>query len=282
MFKIGEFSQLGQVSVRMLRHYDKLGLLNPEHTDPFTGYRYYKLDQLPRLNRILALKDLGLSLDEIARLLESNLELEQLEGMLLMKQAQIQQNIQEEQQRLARVASRLRQIKQEDEPSPYEIVLKTIDPVYIVGKRQVVPTLDDMKAYRCGGFDVLYDWLRLFQVETSGYEMVIYHMQEFVEENIDMELALPLGADAVTELQDRCSDDVYIRDVQSPFPMATTVHYGSIMDIPSAIIALGQWVVENDYHFAGAVQELHLSGSEQRMTDYDNIVFEFQIPVSKA
>lgn len=58
-FKIGDFSQLGQVSVRTLRLYDELNLIKPAETDKWTGYRYYTLDQLPRLNRILALKDLG-------------------------------------------------------------------------------------------------------------------------------------------------------------------------------------------------------------------------------
>ena len=71
MFKIGEFSKLGQVSTRMLRHYDKLGLLTPSETDPWTGYRYYTIDQLSRLHRIIALKELGLSLPQIAALFES-------------------------------------------------------------------------------------------------------------------------------------------------------------------------------------------------------------------
>jgi DNA-binding transcriptional MerR regulator len=62
MFKIGEFSKFSQVTVKTLRYYDQIGLLKPAEVDRFTGYRYYSVDQLPRLNRILALKDLGLSL----------------------------------------------------------------------------------------------------------------------------------------------------------------------------------------------------------------------------
>ena len=61
MFRIGEFSKLGQVSTRMLRHYDQLGLLKPSDTDQFTSYRYYTIEQLARLNRIIALKGLGFS-----------------------------------------------------------------------------------------------------------------------------------------------------------------------------------------------------------------------------
>lgn len=67
MFKISEFSRFTRVSVKMLRHYDEIGLLRPAHIDPVNNYRYYSADQLPRLNRIIALKDLGFSLSEIGK-----------------------------------------------------------------------------------------------------------------------------------------------------------------------------------------------------------------------
>ena len=114
MFKIGDFSKLSRVSVIALRYYDELGLLKPAHIDRFTSYRYYSLDQLPRLNRILALKDLGFSLEETARLLDDTLSPAQMRALLQEKQAQIQQRVAEEQARLARVEARLRQIEQED------------------------------------------------------------------------------------------------------------------------------------------------------------------------
>ena len=71
MLKIGEFSKLSRVSVRMLRHYDEIGLLKPAETDRFTDYRYYTEDQLPTAGRIAALKDMGFSLADIVRILES-------------------------------------------------------------------------------------------------------------------------------------------------------------------------------------------------------------------
>lgn len=89
MYKIGEFSRLGQVSPRMLRHYDQLGLLRPSQIDRFTSYRYYTVDQLARLHRIMALKDLGIPLEQIGNLLQRDggLSDERLRGMLLMRQA---------------------------------------------------------------------------------------------------------------------------------------------------------------------------------------------------
>src|SRR6266849_2891268 len=99
VLKIGEFARVGQVSIATLRYYDQCGLLKPNALDPDTGYRYYSLDQLARLNRILALKDLGFPLEQVAHLLEKDLSLEQLRGMFIHKQAQTQQLIDTEQSR---------------------------------------------------------------------------------------------------------------------------------------------------------------------------------------
>jgi len=113
MFKIGEFSRLSQVPVKTLRYYDEIGLLRPAEVDDFTGYRHYSADQMPRLNRILALKDLGLSLAQIGELLDGDLPAEQIRGMLRMKQAEVKDRVKEEQARLDRVERRLNQIEQE-------------------------------------------------------------------------------------------------------------------------------------------------------------------------
>ncbi len=157
--KIGDFSQIGQLSVRMLRHYDELGLLKPAYVDRLTDYRYYSIEQLPKLNRLLALKDLGFSLVHIAELLNDDLPASQLRRMFLMKRAEIEQQLQEGQARLVRVEARLRQIEQEGRLSDYEVVLKKIEPVMIASARQVVPAIRDMHQYRRTLFAEVYDWL---------------------------------------------------------------------------------------------------------------------------
>ncbi len=75
MIKIGDFSKLSRISIRMLRHYAETGLLAPEKIDPFTGYRYYSEAQLPIANRITALKDMGFGLAAIGEILAQNPEL---------------------------------------------------------------------------------------------------------------------------------------------------------------------------------------------------------------
>ena len=110
MFRIGEFAQIAQVSGRQLRFYDQLGLLQPAHTDRQTGYRYYSIRQLPRLNSILALKELGLSLEQIGPLLKNELSPAELRAMLTMKRAQLEQSLREEEARLRHIESRIAQI----------------------------------------------------------------------------------------------------------------------------------------------------------------------------
>jgi len=178
MFRIGDFSHLAQVSIRTLRYYDEIGLLKPAHIDRFTDYRYYTIEQLPRLNRILALKDLGFSLDQVVKVMKDDVPLEQLQGMLLLKQAELGQHIKDEEQCLRRIASRLKQIEREGKLSEYEVVIKRVDALTIVSSRVVVPTIDDMQRYRCSRLTAIRQWTRQ-EPKESTRELFLYHLPEF-------------------------------------------------------------------------------------------------------
>src|SRR5579864_327350 len=128
MFKIGEFSKLVQVSVPTLRYYDQVGLLKPVEIDRFTGYRYYSASQLPRLHRILALKGLGFSLEQIGSVLDEGLTPEQMQGMLRLRQAQIRQQMSDAQSQLLEVEMRLRQIQHEEALTTHDVLLKRVEP----------------------------------------------------------------------------------------------------------------------------------------------------------
>ncbi len=126
MFKIGDFSKLAQISVKTLRHYDRLKLFEPAWVDRFTGYRYYSLDQLSRLNRILALKDLGFSLAQIQTLLVQDLPPEKLRLMMRTQQLDLERQVKNEQARLNRIEARLRQIDREGSLPAYDVVLSRL------------------------------------------------------------------------------------------------------------------------------------------------------------
>src|SRR5512134_633312 len=136
MLKIGDFSKLAHVTIKTLRHYDRLGLLQPIWVDRYTGYRYYAIEQLPRLNRILALKDLGFSLSQIQELVQVELPAQRMRQLFDQKQRELQHLLAEEQARLKRVAERLRQIEQEGSLPAYEVTLKSI-PAQLAAFRKV-------------------------------------------------------------------------------------------------------------------------------------------------
>ena len=128
MFRIGEFAQIAQVSGRQLRFYDQLGLLQPAHIDAQTGYRYYSIRQLPRLNSILALKELGLSLEQIGPLLKDRISATELRAMLTLKRAEVERSLREEEARLRHIESRIAQIDRHGGTEGFDVILKSVEP----------------------------------------------------------------------------------------------------------------------------------------------------------
>ncbi|NJM07870.1 MerR family transcriptional regulator [Candidatus Gracilibacteria bacterium] len=151
MYKISDFANLSRVSAKMLRHYATLGLLSPAHTDPLTGYRYYTAEQLPRLNRIVALKDLGFSLEQIGMLLDTDLSAARLHEALARRRSEVAQRIAEEQRRLAELDRRLDQLATA-QASPHEVLLRPAPPIpvaavrtVLVGERALLELLADVE-----------------------------------------------------------------------------------------------------------------------------------------
>ena len=295
LLRIGDFSHLAQVSVPTLRHYNDLGLLTPAHVDPHTDYRYYALEQLPRLNRILALKDLGLSLEQIGWLLQKALPAEHLREMLADKRADIEQALAREQQRLARVEARLRQIEGEDAPPEYDVLLKRVEPQIIVGTRQIVPHVSEMDRYREP------TWLRFYAaLQTCGIasddiklEMALYHSPEYHEDHIDMEIAGVLTRPLQKKIESALGGSegeidglaLTVRTLPAVETMASTIHHGALYDIPQAIIALHHWLGANGYRSAGPMRECHLFGSEMHVRTVEDArkphILEIQVPAER-
>ena len=270
MFRIGDFSRLSRVTVKTLRYYDEIGLLRPAHVDQFTNYRYYSAEQLPRLNRILALKDLGFSLDEIAHLLDENVSAEEMRGMLHMRQMQIQRDIADDQAKLALVEMRLRQLEQEDKMSRYEVMIKQVETVKVASVRDVRPTYSDIGSL----FAEVIGYLMQNRVAPGKPFVGIYHDPEYREEHVDLEAAVPVDRDLPgTKL-------VKIHELPGD-QMAYTIHKGHYQSIGEAYNALMQWIESNNYKITGPGREVYLQGPEPGI-DPSSFVTEIQFPVEKA
>lgn len=285
MFKIGDFSRISQVSVKTLRYYDEIGLLKPAWVDRFTGYRYYSVDQSHRLNRILALKDLGLSLEQIARLLDGELPPAQIRGMLRLKQAEIQQRVEEEQARLARVEARLRQIEQEDKMPTYDVVLRKVEPQTAVTIRDVILTYYDQGPL----WKELSTYLEQHRARAAGPSLTLYYDTEYRERDVDVEVATPVS----TPLSG--NERVTVHELPGAELMACTIHQGSYDTLDRAYAALLTWIEANGYRIIGPGREVYLRcpdndydapeavGYEEYLADTpDACMTEVQFPVEKA
>lgn len=277
MLKIGDFSRVAQVSVRALRLYDEMGLLKPAQIDRFTDYRYYSLDQLPTLNRILALKDLGLALDQIKQLLRRDLPVEQLEGMLLMKQQDLERSVREDQARLQRVAARLRLLR--DDPAPaYDVLIKSTPAQWIAGRRAVIPALEDMATLRCNLYTDIAETFAALRLIPGEPELAIYHMEEYTEENIDTEAAV--GVDEATRRK-LANGPLQVHEIPAAPLVATLAYHGEACDIPIAVTNLFRWLGANQLSSVGPLREAHLDFRESAHDFTQPVTVELQLPVAE-
>lgn len=249
MFKIGEFSRFSRVSVRMLRHYDHLGLLTPLQTDPFTGYRYYSAEQLPRLNRIIALRDLGFSLEQIAGMLAEDLSTDQLLGMLKLKRAEVEAQMKSEQQKLKRLEVRIRQMSESPKHAAYDVVLRDIEPELVAAYREAAADDDRIQQM----FDRLETYVaRYEEARADKPPLSIYYDDEYREKDMDVEVAVPLRY----PIQE--NDMMRVRQLPRLSNVACVVHVGDYSEIYQAYNALLAWIEANDYQMTGPIREIYL------------------------
>lgn len=271
MLKIGDFSKLSQVSIQTLRHYADLGLLTPAEVDRFTGYRYYSASQLPRLNRILALKDLGFSLDLIAPLLDKGISPQQLRGMLRLRQAEQQARVQEEQARLARVEARLSQIEQESAMPQYDVVIKKVEPLRIASVRGTIPTYSQQGSL----WSELYRYLGGRQTQFAGPCLTLYYDEGYTDRDVDTEVAQPISGALPAD------ERVKVYDLPAAL-VASAVHHGPYTTLSQVYDALIPWIEANGYRSAGAPREIYLQSKGDGDQNDPDCVTEVQIPVEKA
>jgi effector-binding domain-containing protein len=271
MIRIGDFSKLSCVTVKTLRFYDEAGLLKPVEVDPFTGYRYYEYEQLARLHRILALRDLGFSIESIGQLLERNLNAEQIHGMLLLRQAEIKQKVADEEERLLRVTAWLSQIEQEDKVSEYDVVIKSVEPIRVASVRDVVPLPPDQGSLWCE----LEESLDSQKVKPAGVCFSLYHDDEWREHEWDIEVCEPIQGEVTP------AGRVVVRELPAEVKMACTVHHGPFVTIGKAYDAILKWISDNGYHITGPIREVYLSPAHDGDQNDPKTVTEIQYPVAK-
>ncbi|HEU5103957.1 MAG TPA: MerR family transcriptional regulator [Roseiflexaceae bacterium] len=275
VIRIGSFARIAQVSTRTLRLYDKLGLLKPALVDPSTDYRYYSIDQLPRLNRILALKDLGFSLDQIAVVLRSELSAEQLRGMLTMKRAEVERRVAAEQAQLARIAARLRQIEQEDALDTYEVVVKRIEPQWIAAVRGAISDYITSEPIFIQLFEELDAYLAERGARNIGPRVGLFYEHGAQEHEVRIRAGRLLPAYVLG------NERVEVEQLRGIEHMACVVHHGPYDEtLIQANTALLKWIDANGYQIRTPTREIYLQ--YQVNGDPSQFVTEIQVPIEVA
>ena len=274
IFRIGEFSRIAQVSGRLLRYYEEIGLFYPVYTEPSTGNRFYSAQQLPRLNRILALKDLGFSLEQIARLLDDVSE-DELRGMLIMREAQIEQTVQQEVKRLNTIRARIKGIDSTDYAT--DVIVKAIPTQPFLSIRNTYPSLDHAQQF----------WFRIqaqlpenILQSENGYFTVVLHSDIYEMENVDIEMGFPVAANATDGIFIDNDNHLNLKTLPAVEYMATIVRTGRIDRAYLSYGAIGLWAEANHYHLAGAAREVYLQPPVPGKPGAT--VVEIQFPVRRA
>lgn len=272
------FSKLAQVPVPTLRYYDQIGLLRPSETDRATGYRYYAAEQLPRLHRILALKGLGFSLEQIGATLDEGLTPQQLRGMLRLRHAQISQQLAEMRDQLVDVEVRLRQIEGGRRGDGYEVLVKRVEPLLVASIRAIHPhhgAVGDL-------FGEVYAALGPHVGEAlgphpgeAGQTLVLWYDDEFRERDFDGAAAFVLRRPVPERGRMRVQ-------TLPAATMAATLHHGSYNRIGDAHRAVLGWIDANGYRIAGPDREVYLYNAMPIDPDDPSYITEIQYPIEKG
>lgn len=186
MLKIGDFSKLSRISIRMLRYYDEIGILYPECVDDFTGYRYYSESQLPLAGRIQTLKSLGFGLSVIKEILIKYEDAEEMEQFLLVKRKELEDEAMEIQQKLHSLDSTLKWLRKDGNLMDYNVTIKTVPERYVASVRQIIPDY--------GSEGILWEIMcrelepQNIQQAVPCYGMAIFHDEGHKEHDPDVEI----------------------------------------------------------------------------------------------
>jgi DNA-binding transcriptional MerR regulator len=274
MFSIGEFAQHGRVSVRMLRHYDAIGVLRPACVDPVTGYRSYQVSQLADLNRLIALKELGFTLQQVQAILAEQVGVAELRGMLRLRRAEIKARIEDEMTRLARVEARLATIEDEGRVPTDGVVIKRLPSVRVAeltGTAKgyepecITPVIQPL-------YCELWQRMASADIAPSGPALAYYEDSPAGDGTIVVHAAVQV---AVAPDGDR---GFAVVDLPQADSAAAIIHHGSMDDVLPTVQALARWIDANGYYTTGFAREVTLEWS----TDRDQWVTELQQPINTS
>lgn len=272
IFRIGEFANIVKISSKTLRYYDELGLLKPEYIDEMTGYRYYSARQIPVLNEILLLKEIGLSLKEITYIIENDIQYEELINLLMLKQIKIKEEIVRSQKKLDKINSLVTALNEKEKVSlsSYKIFVKKVEPIMAAC---IEAKLYDY-AQQGHLWKELLDFLDCNNIKQLSGCFTIYHDSIYKENSIDVEIVKPVAHrfDSTTRIK--------YKKIPGVYEMACLIHKGEHESAINSYTAILNWIQENNYIICGSIREIY--HEDDLTTDIpEDYITEIQIPITK-
>ena len=263
MYTIGQFSQIGKVSVKTLRYYDSIFLLVPAYTDKFTNYRYYSEEQVSTLLFILELKRYGLKLEQIKNVVGSN-DTALLKALLTEQLDEIEKRIQRDTELKSLVRRKLNKICSGgsimEERKSLGIELKEFNPVSVISVRDTI-SIDNIGAMFGKAFETAFK----NGITPAGAPMTVYHDIDFNYEHTDIEVVLPVNDEGRKIKPEIC---------------AYTIYTGAYSSIGDAYAAVMKWIETNGYKISGAPFDMYIKGPREASSP-DEFVTEVYFPVKK-
>jgi DNA-binding transcriptional MerR regulator len=261
MYGIGTMARLAQVSVRTLRHYDDIGLLKPARVDPLTGYRYYAPGQVLRLHRILVLRDLGVPLSQISQLIDDDVTVDELRGILRLRQAEARAQLATQTEQLTRVEIRLAQLEEES-MADYDVIVKRLEPLRVVAVSESLPDAEGIGA-ACGRmYPRLHAALAQHRVDFNGLSLALY--EDTGDEDVPLRLTTALQVPAGVTIQG--DGGLTTIDLAAVERAATTIVRGAPDRFPDAFRALHEWIDRAGEQATSFERELYIDCDGPRET----------------
>ncbi|WP_102399005.1 MULTISPECIES: MerR family transcriptional regulator [Haloimpatiens] len=271
MLRIGDFSKLSRISIRMLRHYDEIGLLIPESIDDFTGYRYYSEAQLPLAGRINALKDMGFSLASVSEILKSYDNPEALKKYLLFKKTEVREQAEETNRRLILIETAIKRLGKGDKVMNYNVTLKELTERYVASVRKIIPSYEQEGML----WHTLVTETMPLNIKDGEpcYTLAIFHDGEYKEKDVDVEVQKSVKG------KYKNTKNVVFKTMP-PVQIASATYKGSYDKIGEVNQVVANWVSDNGYEFNGlAFNIYHVSPHETQ--NPEEWVTEVCYPVRK-
>ena len=245
MLKIGDFSKLSRVSIRMLRHYDDIGLLKPAEIDDFTGYRYYREDQLFIVARITALRDMGFALADIVRILEVYDDREKLDGFLMARQKELAEEAKEMEYKLMLLDTARKRLRKEQKMS-FDVTVKTIPERYAATVHMVVPHYEDEGM----AWNMMGECKEPLIPADPCYAIAEFLDDEFKEENVEIIVSMAVKG--------KYQDTEHVKFKTLPaVKVASCIIKGSYDQMGEAYATVASWIKANGYKMNGPMFNIY-------------------------